>query len=72
MAEPAMQVDAIELRCPGTLHALLKDGLIEVKCHHWRCTQGKDVSVFHLYDPMTGDLVRTEYYKDPVKRGSKT
>ena len=56
----------IELRCDGgMLHGILKNGLLEIKCHHIRCTKGTR-AVFHYYDPQTGVLRNTEVFNDPV------
>lgn len=62
--------DDVELRCPGTLQAILKtsEDLIEIKCHHIRCTKGKGVDVFHYYSPVTGELVDTRQYKAIARR----
>lgn len=69
MAMPDVFDDECELRCPGTLHGIIKwhKGLrcLESKCHHIRCTEGKAVSVFHYHSLLTGELVDTEVFKDP-------
>lgn len=56
----------VEMRCPGTLQAIMKSNeeLVEIKCHHIRCTQGKPVSVFHYYSAKTGELVDTKTFQD--------
>jgi hypothetical protein len=64
MAMPDFGLDNVELRCPGGLHGIMKDGLLEVKCRHWACTRGRNVT-FHLIDLATGEVVETYRYKDP-------
>ena len=59
-------VDNVEVRCPGGLLGVVKDGLLEVKCRHWRCNQGDNVT-FHLVDVNTGEITDTYGYKDPNK-----
>jgi len=59
--------EPLEMRC-NTLHGIVKNGLIEIKCHYIKCTKGKAVNVFHYFDPKTGDLVDTKVYQDPVPK----
>jgi hypothetical protein len=59
-----------EVRCPGGLLGIVQDGLFEVKCRHWRCNQGNQVT-FHLIDVNTGKIVDTYSYKDPSNEEKK-
>jgi hypothetical protein len=59
-----------ELRCPNALHGILVDGLLEVKCQKSWCRPHPHAVVLHKFDPVTGELVRTEYYMDPSKESS--
>lgn len=68
MAQPDYLSVDVDFRCPGTLHGILRDGLIERKCSHIACTQGRPVTVFHYWDPNTGELVDTKVYKDPGRK----
>lgn len=54
----------MELRCDNILHGVLNDGLLEVKCRSRFCGAGPGVVVIHKFDPETGELVRTNRYKD--------
>lgn len=67
MAAPNLvQPEQIEIRCPGGLIGIARDGLLEVKCRHWRCNQG-DMVTYHLVNVSTGEIVETNKYKDPSK-----
>jgi hypothetical protein len=67
MAMPAPRVPDEELRCDGGLLGILKDGLLEIKCRHWACTRGNNIT-YHYFDPLTGQLVDTIRYKDPMNK----
>ena len=55
------------MRCPNTLHGVILDGVVlEVKCRHKRCGAVKGVVVLHRFDLLTGDLIETKMYRDPV------
>jgi hypothetical protein len=70
MAMPNISQDDVELRCRGGLAGIVRNGLLEVKCRHWACTNGGNVT-FHYYDLVTGKLVDTKQYKDPNKEKNK-
>jgi hypothetical protein len=62
-----------ELRCGGTMHGRMVDEfLLEVKCHRRSCGAKQGVIVLHTFDVVTGTLVGTKRFKDPVqkKKGS--
>lgn len=67
MSMPAPKTPDEELRCTGGLHGFLKDGLLEIKCRHWACTRGNNVT-YHYFDPLTGHLVDTIRYKEPMSK----
>jgi hypothetical protein len=67
MAMPSPRVPDEELRCPGGLLGILKDGLLEIKCRHWNCTRNGQIT-YHYFDPLTGQLVDTIGYKDPMNK----
>lgn len=70
MAAPdRVSPEPTEIRCPGGLLGVARDGLLEVKCRHWRCNQG-DMVTFHLVDVDAGEIVETNRYKDPNKEKS--
>lgn len=55
----------VELRCSGSLHGILTtEGLIERKCHSYKCGASSEVVVLHYFDPITGTLVKTNKYRD--------
>lgn len=56
-----------ELRChPANLHAILTDdGLLEVKCASRFCGYKPGVVVLHYFDPLNGELVKTNKFSDP-------
>jgi len=58
--------EPVEIRCPGGLLGIARDGLLEVKCRHWRCNLG-DRLTYHLVDVVSGRIVETHSYKDPNK-----
>ena len=68
MALPDFNLEAVELRCRGTLHGIAKNatGQIEVKCKHWSCSSPGYVT-FHVFDLATGQPIETHTYKDPIK-----
>jgi hypothetical protein len=66
MAAPNLMPEDVELRCRGGLAGIINGRTIEVKCRHWACTAGGNVT-FHYFDVITGELVETKQYKDPNK-----
>jgi len=50
------------------MHAILVDEILEVKCANSRCGARSGVVVLHQFDLKTGELIRTEKYRDPVLR----
>lgn len=68
MAQPDPCVYDVELRCSGTIHGIMRGGLLEVKCRSIKCSRGRPVNVFHYFDPDTGELVETKVYKNPDRR----
>jgi hypothetical protein len=58
----------MELRCDHTMHGILNNGTIEVKCGNSRCGARSGVVVLHRFDLKTGQLIGTDRYKDPVRK----
>lgn len=56
----------VEMRCESrTLHGVIRDGLIEVKCRDRKCKKELGAATFHYFDPLTGELIKTNSYRDP-------
>lgn len=66
MAQPDFDIDDVEIRCPGGLLGIVKDGLLEVKCRHWACNKGDSIT-YHTIDIYAGKIVSTYQYKEPNK-----
>lgn len=58
-------MDEVELRCSSRMHGILKNALIEVKCRSTFCGASSFASVFHYFNPSTGELVETKKYQEP-------
>jgi len=57
----------MELRCDNKKFAeLADDGYIEVKCSSRFCGAAPGVVVLHRFDPLTGELITTKRFRDPV------
>lgn len=59
-----------ELRCGFKLHGIVReDGLLEVKCHSKLCASELSLgdTVFHYFNPNTGELVHSRAFSDPAK-----
>ena len=64
-ADPLRATDGTEVRCTGKLLFIITDeGLWEVKCTSYKCGAQDGVVVFHRFDPLTGELVKTMKYRD--------
>lgn len=65
-----MQVD---LRCPSRKHGVLvapgPGGAVEVKCNSDRCGASRKVVVLHLFDTASGELIRTQRFRNPQQEG---
>jgi hypothetical protein len=58
-----------ELRCErGTLLAVLDGGAVEIKCRSSYCGNGSKFGVIHRFDAITGALLETRKFRDPVTR----
>lgn len=53
-----------ELRCDHKMHAVINNGMIEVKCSSKLCGAGPGKVVIHRFDKETGDYVETLKYRD--------
>ena len=60
-----------DLRCPGTLHGILSDDhvMLEVKCKRRVCGARPGVIVLHTFNVVTGCLVDTKRYAEPIRKG---
>ena len=56
-----------ELRCDNTMHGVIHDGILEVKCRNPRCGVKPGVVVLHQFDIKTEMMINTERYRDPVR-----
>ena len=56
----------MDLRCPGKKQAALVGDLIEVKCDSRICGAGRGVVVLHRFHPVSGELVETKRFRDPM------
>lgn len=54
-----------ELRCAGTMHGKLDNGILEIKCRRRSCGHGEGVVVLHRFDIHTGNLIDTKRFADP-------
>ncbi len=57
----------LELRCDGTLHGVVDDDVIEVKCKRRACGVKPGVVFLHRFNLHTGEMVDTHQYQDPRK-----
>lgn len=60
----------IELRCGRTMHGKLdiQAMKLEVKCGRRGCRASRGVVVLHTFDLITGEMVGTKKFADPVKK----
>lgn len=66
VVDQLLAAPSVEMRCESrTLHGVIRDGLIEVKCKDRKCKKDMGVSIFHYFDPLTGELIKTKSYRDP-------
>ena len=57
-----------DLRCPAKLHAIVVGpNQIEFKCSSRFCGAGRGVVVLHTFDTITGAVVGTKKFSDPVR-----
>lgn len=63
-----------ELRCSHKLHAILDEGVVEVRCRSKLCGADSQTVVLHRFDSMTGEPLETRRYKEPseVIRGTSS
>jgi hypothetical protein len=58
-----------DVRCENDiLFGYLGDGFLEVKCRSHRCGAGVGRVVIHRFHSITGVLLETRKFKDPVTR----
>lgn len=57
----------MDLRCDNKKFGeLTDDGYIEVKCPSKFCGAASGIVVLHRFDPLTGELITTKRFRDPV------
>lgn len=57
----------MDLHCGHIKFAeLTEPGVIEVKCRSTRCGAEKGVVVIHKFDTMTGELLSTKKFREPM------
>ena len=57
----------MELRCESKKFGeLTEDGMLEVKCPSKFCGAAPGVVVLHRFDALTGALLNTKRFRDPV------
>jgi hypothetical protein len=57
----------MDIRCDNKKFGeLTDDGVIEIKCSSKFCGAAPDVVVIHRFDPLSGILVETKRFRDPV------
>jgi hypothetical protein len=61
----------IEIRCSGTMHAKITETGLEIKCKRRTCGSRPGVVVLHTFDPISGELLKTERYADLARQGEK-
>lgn len=60
-----------QLRCqPNTLHGILVDGQLEVKCRDKLCGYQRGITILHYFDVITGEMIKTSRFRDPSARKS--
>jgi hypothetical protein len=60
---------ATELRCDNRiLHGVLENRVLEVKCRSARCGARRGVVIIHRFSVVTGGLLETLQFKDPITR----
>lgn len=59
-----------ELRCEGTLHAVLSDDhqTLEVKCNRRKCGAGPGIVILHTIRLSDGEVVNTQRFSEPRTR----
>lgn len=57
----------VELKCRhGIKFAELENSVLYVKCRSARCGAERGVVVLHRFDTITGELLGTDRFRDPV------
>ena len=54
-------MEDFQLRCPARMHAMIVDGMLEVKCRDCRTDPGE--VVLHYFDLRSGELVETRRWR---------
>jgi len=56
----------MDLRCASKLHGIVEDDVVEVACTSRFCGYEKGTVVRHRFNILTGALVETLRFSDPV------
>lgn len=59
-----------ELRCDNKLHAIMVNGLFEVKCDSRFCGAKPGVTILHRFDPLTGEFTTLKFRDPQIKKGT--
>lgn len=62
----------MDLRCDNRiLHGVInEDGEIEVRCRSGKCGHRSGVIVIHKFNVVTGELVKTSVFAEPLERSN--
>lgn len=61
----------VELRCLAKKHGELDDfNVLEVKCNSKFCGAEPGIIILHRFSTVTGKLLSTEKFKDPMTRSN--
>jgi len=59
----------VDLRCEAKKHGVIvREGVVEIKCDSRFCGAAQGVTILHRFDVVTGELVETVKFKDPVRK----
>jgi hypothetical protein len=58
----------MDLRCDNSiLFGRISEGVLETKCKSSRCGAGPGTVVIHRFSLVTGRMIGTNRYKDPIR-----
>lgn len=57
----------MQLRCDHRMHAILEDGVLEVKCKDRMCVEEGQITL-HYFRAIDGKFLGTRRYRDPARR----
>lgn len=56
----------MEVRCDNKKHAVIEDGVIQIRCGSAFCGKRPGVVVLHMFDVASGNMIDTKRFKDPI------